>query len=59
MEIPDKFYKGELEHPRAVDVGDMIDILNELPRHLPLCEDLRVIVYNVLLGRPAVGFSED
>lgn len=48
--IPEKFYRGDRPHPIAYSVGELKQILNELPDNLPIeCSldyGVKLTVYN-------------
>lgn len=56
--IPDDFYRGDLEHPIADSVGELIQILKRLPPEMRLSESYEIIVYNIKSQEPIVGIEE-
>lgn len=52
--IPEEFYKGDVDKPTACDVGELIEQLQRLPRHLPVKsgfgEGCQLVVYNIKDG---------
>ena len=60
--IPSKYWKADEQHPMAKTVGELRQLLNELPDDLPLDSDtsdgISLIVYNVN-HNPSLGFSGD
>jgi len=58
--ISRKFYKGNLQQPRATTVGRLIKILEQLPKGMKLNKPHEVVVYNINFSNPRVGvFEED
>lgn len=52
MNIDEKFTNGNLNQPVACTVGELIEILKELPPELPISDDgrhasMEVVVFNV------------
>ncbi|MGO1500795.1 MAG: hypothetical protein ACTHWH_05880 [Marinobacter sp.] len=52
--IESDFYKGDMDKPIASDVGELIEQLKRLPRHLPVNhgfgEGCSLTVYNIKDG---------
>jgi len=62
MKVPKKFTQGD--NVVAPTVGDLINLLSELPKDLPTSgwperEVLKLTVYNISLDNPHLGFELD
>lgn len=59
--IPSKYWKADEQHPMAKTVGELRQLLDELPDDLPLdaatSDGLSLIVYNINHS-PSLGFSD-